>query len=128
MRSLLFLLAALAALALGVPAALADEGSGSANGITVTVALSDQAVAGEEFTVAESIANTNPTAKLVRVTQTLVGPGGTVFSIRYPLIIPAGKTLAFELTFRFPADIPTGEYSLTLTAGGASATAHTEVV
>jgi hypothetical protein len=123
----MLLLALLAALALGVPTALATSDSGSADGITVTVSLSDQAVAGDEFTVAESIENTITRAKLIRVTQTLEGPGGTIFSIRYPLIVPAGKTLAFELTFRFPPDVPPGTYSLTLTAGAASATAETVV-
>jgi hypothetical protein len=123
----MFLVVLLGALALGVPTALATSDSGSADGITVTVSLSDEAVAGEEFTVAESIANTTARAKLIRVTQTLEGPGGTIFSIRYPLIVPAGKTLAFELTFRFPADVPPGTYSLTLTAGAASATAETVV-
>jgi uncharacterized membrane protein len=123
----MLLFALIAALALGVPAALATEATGSADGITVKVSLSDTATAGEEFTVAESIANTTATAKLLRVTQTLAGPGGTIFSIRYPLIVPAGKTLAIELTFRFPANVPPGTYKLTLTAGAASATAETVV-
>jgi hypothetical protein len=37
------------------------------------------------------------------------------------------KTLAFDLTFTFPANVPPGTYSLTLSAGGASATATTVV-
>jgi hypothetical protein len=127
MRNAMLLVVAVGALALSVPAALATAGSGTADGITVTVSLSDTATAGDEFTVAESIENANDRARLVRVTQTLAGPGGVVFSIRYPLILPAGKTLAFELTFTFPAHVPPGEYSLTLTAGNASATATTVV-
>jgi hypothetical protein len=70
----------------------------------VTVTLSDTATAGQPFTVSESIENTTARAKLVRVTQTLAGPAGTVFSIRYPLIVPAGRELSFELTFTFPAN------------------------
>ena len=93
----------------------------------MTVSLSDTATPGEPFTVAESIENTNTRAKLVRVTQMLEGPDGVLFSIRYPLILPAGKTLAFELTFTFPANVPPGTYRLTLTAGNASATAETVV-
>jgi hypothetical protein len=127
MRSLMLLVALIATLALGVPAALASEDSGSDGIIAVTVSLSDDAVAGEEFTVAESIANLTGRARFVRVTQTLAGPDGTIFSFSYPLFVPAGKTLAFELTFTFPANVPPGVYSLTLTAGGASATATTEV-
>jgi hypothetical protein len=127
MRSFLLLVAAVGALALGVPAALATTASGTADGITVTVSLSDTATAGAPFTVAESIANANTRARLVRVTQTLAGPDGVVFSIRYPLIIPAGKTLAFDFSFTFPAGVPPGTYSLTLSAGDASATATTVV-
>ena len=127
MRSFLLLVSAVGALALGVPAALATTDSDTSDGITVTVELSDTATAGEDFTVAESIANSTSRAKLVRVTQTLAGEDGVVFSIRYPLIIPAGKTLAFELTFTFPAYVPPGTYSLTLTAGNASATATTVI-
>jgi hypothetical protein len=127
MRFLMLLVALVGALALSVPAALATTGTGSGGGIDVTVTLSDEATAGEDFTVAESIANTTNRLKLIRVTQTLEGPEGVVFSIRYPLLVPAGKTLAFELTFTFPENVPPGTYSLTLTAGEASATATTEV-
>jgi hypothetical protein len=127
MRSFLLFVAAVGALALGVPAALATTASDTENGITVTVSLSDTATAGEEFTVAESIENANTRARLVLVTQTLAGENGVLFSFRYPLIIPAGKTLAFDLTFTFPANVPPGTYSLTLSAGGASATATTVV-
>lgn len=127
MRTVMLLVVAAGALALSVPAALGTTGTGTADGVTVTVSLSDEAVAGEEFTVAESIENANSRAKLVRVTQTLTGPEGVVFSLRYPLFIPAGRTLAFEFTFTFPANVPPGTYSLTLTAGNASATATTEV-
>jgi hypothetical protein len=127
MRTVMLLVVAVGALALSVPAALATEGTGTADGITVTVSLSDTATAGEPFTVAESITNANNRARLLRVTQTLEGPDGVVFSIRYPLIIPAGKTLEFELTFTFPANVPPGTYSLTLTAGRATATAETVV-
>jgi hypothetical protein len=127
MRSFLLLVASVGALALGVPAALATTASGTADGITVTVSLSDTATAGEPFSFAESIANSNSRARLVLVTQTLAGEDGVLFSIRYPLIIPAGKTLAFDLTFTFPANVPPGTYSLTLSAGGASATATTVV-
>jgi hypothetical protein len=123
----MLLVVAACALALGIPAALATTGTGTADGITVTVSLSDEAVAGEEFTVAESIENANPRAKLLRVTQRLEGPDGVLFSFSYPLIVPARRTLAFELTFRFPAHVPPGTYTLTLTAGNASATATTEV-
>ena len=127
MRFLMLLVALVGALALGVPAALADTGTGSGGGIDVSVSLSDEATAGEDFTVAESITNTTDRLKLIRVTQTLEGPEGVVFSIRYPLFVPAGKTLAFELTFTFPENVPPGMYSLTLTAGVASATATTTV-
>ena len=128
MRPFMLLVVAVGALALSVPAALATTASDTGDdGITVTVSLSDTATPGEPFTVAESIQNANTRARLLRVTQTLKGPEGVVFSIRYPLIIPAGKTLAFELTFTFPENVPPGTYSLTLTAGDASATAETEV-
>ena len=127
MRFLMLLVALVGALALGVPAALANTGTGSGGGIDVSVTLSDDATAGEDFTVAESITNTTNRLKLIRVTQTLEGPEGVVFSIRYPLLVPAGKTLAFELTFTFPENVPPGDYSLTLTAGAASATATTTV-
>jgi uncharacterized membrane protein len=125
MRLLMLLVALVGALALSVPAALATTGSGG--GIDVSVTLSDDATAGEDFTVAESITNTTNRLKLIRVTQTLEGPEGVVFSIRYPLLVPAGRTLAFELTFTFPETVPPGTYSLTLTAGTATATATTEV-
>jgi hypothetical protein len=128
MRTVMLLVVAVGALALSVPAALATTASDTGDdGITVMVSLSDTATAGEPFTVCESIKNGNTSAKLVRVTQTLKGPDGVVFSIRYPLIIPAGKTLAFELTFTFPENVPPGTYGLTLTAGDASATAETVV-
>ena len=126
MRPLIALLALVAALALGVPAAFATSATGSADGVTVTVSLSDTATAGEPFTVAESIANTTNRGKLVRVTQTLAGPTGTLFSFSYPFFVPANRTLAFSLTFRFP-QVPAGTYSLTLRAGAASATATTVV-
>jgi uncharacterized membrane protein len=127
MRFLMLLVALVGALALGVPAALADTGTGSDDFFNVSVTLSDEATAGEDFTVAESIENKTNRLRLVRVTQTLEGPDGVVFSIRYPLLIPANRTLAFELTFTFPENVPPGPYSLTLTAGGATATATTTV-
>jgi uncharacterized membrane protein len=128
MRTVMLLVVAIGALALSVPAALATSATDTGDdNITVTVSLSDTATPGEPFTVAESITNGNTRARLLRVTQTLEGPDGVVFSIRYPLIIPAGKTLAFELTFTFPENVPPGTYSLTLTAGDASATAETVV-
>jgi hypothetical protein len=127
MRAVTLLVVAIGALALSVPAALATTDSDTADGITVSVTLSDTAEAGEDFTVAESITNENTRARLVRVTQTLAGPEGVIFSFSYPLFIPAGKTLSFELTFRFPENIPPGTYSLTLKAGNASATATTQV-
>jgi hypothetical protein len=127
MRTLVLLASAVCALALGVPAALGTSGSGSADGIDVSVSLSDTATAGDDFTVAESITNTTSRAKLVRVTQTLAGPAGQVFSIRYPLILPANRTLAFSITYTFPAWVPAGVYRLTLTAGNATAVAETTV-
>jgi uncharacterized membrane protein len=123
----MLLVSLVGALALAVPAALATTGEGSADGITVRVTLSDTATAGQPFTIAESIANTTTKAKLVRVTQTLQGPGGVLFSIRYPFIVPAGKTLAFSITYTFPANVPPGAYTLTLSAGNATATAQTTV-
>jgi hypothetical protein len=127
MRPFMLLLSVVGALALAVPVALATTATGSADGITVTVSLSDTATAGQPFTVAQSIENTTSRARLVRVTQTLEGPGGVIFSLRYPLIVPAGMSLAFDLTFTFPANVPPGTYELTLTAGNASATAQTVV-
>jgi hypothetical protein len=128
MRTLMLLVTAVCALALSVPAAFGTSGTGSADGITVFVSLSNEAIAGQPFTITESIANANTRAKLVRVTQTLTGPAGVVFSIRYPLIVPAGKTLAFSITYTFPANVPPGIYSLTLSAGNATAIAQTTVV
>jgi hypothetical protein len=127
MRTVVLLASTVCALALGVPAALATTGTDSRDGITVTVSLSDTATAGEQFTIAESVANTTNRAKLIRVTQTLAGPGGVLFSIRYPLIVPANRTLAFSLTYTFPRYVPPGTYRLTLTAGNASAFAETTV-
>jgi hypothetical protein len=128
MRTFLAVLAPVfAALALGVPAALATTGTGSAVGLTVTVSLSDTATPGEPFTVAESITNTSTRLRLVRVTQTLAGENGELFSFSYPILVPAGKTLSFSLTFTFPEGVPPGTYSLTLRANNASATATTTV-
>ena len=127
MRTLVLLASAVCALALGVPAALSDSDSNTADGVTVSVSLSDTATAGEPFTIEESIANITSRAKLVGVTQTLTGPAGQVFSIRYPLFLPANKTLAFSITYTFPANVPPGIYTLTLKAGNATATAQTTV-
>ena len=127
MRTPVLLAAVVGALVVGVPAASGTTATGSADGITVTVSLSDTATAGQPFTIAESIANTTARAKLVRVTQTLEGPAGVLFSIHYPLIVPAGRTLAFSITYTFPAGVPPGTYELTLTAGNATATAQTTV-
>lgn len=89
--------------------------------------MSDTVTAGSPFTVAERIENTNTRRQLVRVTQ-LDGPGGRrIFSVSYPLLIPAGKSLSFSVTYTFPAGVPPGEYSLTLTANSATATATTVV-
>lgn len=129
MRTLIALLALVAALALGVPAAFATFATDSSDDLTVTVLLSDTAIAGEPFIVAESIENTTTKPKLVRVTQTLVGPRGTtLLSFSYPLFVRANTKLSFNLTFRFPfPKAPSGIYSLTLRANTASATATTEV-
>jgi len=42
------------------------------------------------------------------------------------ILLPAGKTLSFSLTFTFP-EVPPGDYSLTLRANTVSATATTTV-
>jgi hypothetical protein len=129
MRTIMLLVSAIAALAVGVPAALATSDSGTSpdGSIIVSVSLSDTATAGQPFMISESITNTTGRAKLVRVTQTLAGEAGVLFSIRYPIIVPANRTLAFSITYTFPANVPPGTYSLTLEAGGASATAQTVV-
>ncbi|MGZ8697640.1 MAG: hypothetical protein ACXWZ1_09855 [Gaiellaceae bacterium] len=128
MRKLMALLALVAALALGVPAAFATSATDSRDGLTVTVSLSDTATAGEPFTVAESIANTTTRPKLVRVTQTLAGRNGTLLSFSYPFFVPAQSSRSFSLTFRFPdVAVPHATYSLTLRANTASATATTVV-
>jgi hypothetical protein len=129
MRTFMLLVVAVGALVLSVPAALATTGTNTADDITVVVSLSDEAVAGESFTVTESIANARSRGRFVGVTQTLTGPNGeAVFSIRYPVFLPARRTLAFSLTFTFPKNVPTGVYTLTLSAGAASASATTTVV
>jgi hypothetical protein len=128
MRTFMALLAlAFAVLALGVPAALASQGTGSADGLTVTVSLSDTATPGQPFTVAESIQNTTNSLRLVRVTQTLEGESGELLSFSYPILVPAGRTLSFSLTFTFPPGVLPGTYSLTLRANNAVATASTTV-
>jgi hypothetical protein len=129
MRTLILIVSAIAALAVSVPAALATSASGTSSdgSITVNVSLSDTATAGQPFTISESITNNTERARFVRVTQTLAGPAGVIFSIRYPLIVPANRTLAFSITYTFPANVPPGTYTLTLAAGGASATAQTVV-
>jgi hypothetical protein len=48
----------------------------------------DTATAGDPFTVAESLANATARSKLVRVTQTLAGPSGTLLSFSYPFFVP----------------------------------------
>ena len=126
MRTLTALVVLVVALAISVPAAFATTGTGSGDGLTVTVTLTDIATAGEPFTVGESITNTTDRGKFVRVTQTLAGPEGTIFSFSYPLFVPQ-QSLAFNLTFTFP-EVPPGTYSLTLRANSASATATTTVV
>ena len=126
MRTLTALVVLVVAVGISVPAAFATTGTGSGDGLTVTVTLTDIATAGEPFTVGESITNTTDRGKFVRVTQTLAGPEGTIFSFSYPLFVPANRTLAFSLTFTFP-EVPPGTYSLTLRANTASATATTVV-
>ena len=61
------------------------------------------------------------------MTQTLTGPDGVVFSFSYPLFVPASRTLAFSITYTFPANVPPGVYMLTLAAGNVTATAQTTV-
>lgn len=126
MRWSIMLVALATAVAIGAPAALATTASGSAGGLTVTVFLSPTATAGAPFTFAESIANTTTRRQLVRVTQTLSGENGEILSVSYWLVVPAGRTLSFSVTFTFP-EVPPGTYSLTLTANAATATATTVV-
>ncbi len=126
MRSIIVLLTVAAALAAAAPAALATTASGSSGGLTVTVSLPDTASAEAPFTVSESIANTTDRGKFVLVTQTLTGPAGGTFVLRYPLFIGAKRTLSFSITFPLPSVRP-GTYTLTLTANTAGATASTTV-
>jgi hypothetical protein len=125
MRSTIALLTLAAALAVGVPAALATTATGSSDGLTVTVALPDTATAMSPFTVSETIANTTARAKIAWVTQTLKGPT-SAFSLRYPLFVPAQRAVSFSFTFPLPS-VSAGTYTLTLTANTASATAATVV-
>ena len=127
MRTTLALLTLVAALALGAPAAVASTATDSANGVSVTVSLSDTVALTAPFTVAETIANETTKARIVRVTQAITGPNGRVLSVSYPLFLRAGASLSFTLTFKLPAVPPPGTYSLTLSAGAASATATTVV-
>jgi hypothetical protein len=130
-RTLITLVALVAALAVGVSTALATTGTGSGGGLTVTVSLPDTATQGAPFTAAESITNTLTSRQFVKVTQTLAGPGGRVFSFSYPIILGPSKSLAFRFTVTLPAFVPDGTYTLTLTAktgsGTASASATTTV-
>ena len=96
MRPLIALLALVAALALGAPAAYATDATGSGDGLTVTVSLSDTATAGQPFTVAESITNTTARGKLVRVTQTLAGPSGNPVLVLVPVLRSCGEDVGVQ--------------------------------
>ena len=48
---------------------------------------------------------------------------GVAYSISYPLLVPPGKTLAVSLSYRVPAFLPRGTYTLAFTAANARGTA-----
>ena len=125
MRIFVALVALVAALAVGASTALATTGTGE-GGLKVSVSLT-ATTQGASITVAESITNTLRSRQFVKVTQTLSGPGGRVFSFSYPIILGPSKALAFNFTFTLPAFVPDGVYTLTLTANTASASATTTV-
>jgi hypothetical protein len=125
------LVAVVATLTIGAATTLATTDTGSGGGLIVTVSLSDAATQGAPITVTESIANTLTSRQLVKVTQTLEGPGGRLFSFSYPTILGPSKSLALSFTFTLPAFVPDGTYKLTLTtktgSGIATASATTTV-
>jgi hypothetical protein len=127
LRIFIALVALVAALAVGASTALATTGAGEGGGLKVSVSLTDNTTQGAPITIAESITNTLTSRQLVKVTQTLSGPGGRVFSFSYPIIVGPSKSLSFNFTFTLPAFVPDGVYTLTLTANTASASATTTV-
>jgi hypothetical protein len=131
MRKFVVLTAVVTALAVGASPALGTTGTATGGDLTVTVALTDDAVRGAQITVAESITNTLAQWQFVTVTQTLVGPAGRQFSFSYPILVGPSKTRAFSFTFTVPKFAPTGLYTLTLTTktktGTATATAAATV-
>lgn len=124
MRHAIVLLVAVTLAVGAASTALASSGTGAGGDFAVSVSLApDVAATGDLVTASESITNTTTAWRLARITQTLTGPAGAAYSVSYPLLVPPGKTLSLSLSYRVPAFVPRGVYTLTFTAANARGTA-----
>jgi hypothetical protein len=120
----------LGALALA-PAAFATAGADSNGYVAVAAALTcssatcvdgDHATAGEEVTLMGMVSNLTQRTRTGTVTVTLTAPSGNIVRSRtFDVTLGAGKSAARSETVIVQSTYPTGDYTLTVSVAGVSA-------
>jgi len=119
------LAAGLGALALAVaPAALANTATNDEGTLSATASLvcsSDPCTVGSVVTASGSVSNLSRSVQKTTLTVTLAGPNDFGYSASSPIVLGPGRTASRSASVLVTSDYPAGEYTLTVTIDGASA-------
>jgi hypothetical protein len=102
-------------LATGVAFASTDSASSPSGAFIVSVSYPDVVVAGTTATATESVTNASSATETLTLTNTLVGPTGTIYTQTQVVTLAAGETF----TQSFSAQVKrsdVGSYTLTFSA------------
>lgn len=122
----------------GAGTALASSGTGNQNpDLTVAVSLvssgadPDKATVGDTITASYSLVNNTTRYQLVRVSPSLAGPAGAIYSISFWAVLAPGKTYSASVSYPVLEAFPAGLYTVALSAsnyrGASTASASLEV-
>jgi hypothetical protein len=121
-RSIAVAVAVLSTLVVAQAAQAAEPTVAAEASLTNVIRDSDMdpatATAGEFVNATASVRNLLDRRQTVQVTVALTPPGGDTYELSYPLRIGAGRTARVSLTFPILRFVPTGVYTLSVSAAG----------
>jgi hypothetical protein len=114
----------------GASTALASLATDSSNAdITVVASMvsnnavdTGQATDGDIVTASGSVTNNTGRKQLVKLTRTLEGPNGALYSKTTGLMLSAGETYSASDSLVVSASVPAGVYTITVSARGTNGT------
>ena len=125
LRLALFALVSAVIVVGGASTALASMATATQNAdITVVVtlqsdgAVADQATVGDTVTASASVTNNTDRKQQVKLTRSLAGPGGAMWTKTTGLMLSPGETYSASDSLVVASGTPAGSYTLTIAASG----------